>query len=182
MLLSDLLTAEHFVAWAELPENADKRLEYINETVYDMTSNQKSSACAMRIAVPLGVFIMANDLGDMTGADGGYTVAGDYIVPDVAFISRQRQAAPPDETYNALAPDFVVEVISPSDIKNPQRIHDKISLYQRAKLPLAWFVYPLRREVEVYENGELTRTAGIDDILDGGAVLPGFTLVVKTIF
>jgi hypothetical protein len=43
-------------------------------------------------------------------------------------------------------------------------------------------VYPLRREVEVYENGELTRTAGIDDILDGGAVLPGFTLVVKTIF
>lgn len=182
MIIPSLLTTETFVAWAELPENADKRLEYIHGTMFEVTSNQKSSACAMRIAIPLGVFVLANDLGDITGADGGYTVEGEYIVPDVAFISRQRQSVPPDDTYNPLAPDFVVEVISPSDIKNPQRIRDKMDLYQRAKLPLAWFVYPTRQEVVVYENGQFSRTVGIEDVLDGGIVLPGFSLAVKAIF
>jgi Uma2 family endonuclease len=50
------------------------------------------------------------------------------------------------------------------------------------QIPLLWLVYPNRNEVEVYIKGELHQTLGVDDSLDGGDVLPDFTLAVKNIF
>ncbi len=38
------------------------------------------------------------------------------------------------------------------------------------------------REVDVHQAGEAVRVFTINDTLDGGAVLPGFTLAVKDIF
>jgi hypothetical protein len=43
-------------------------------------------------------------------------------------------------------------------------------------------VYPETREVEVHAPGQTARILGITDTLDGGDVLPGFTLAVKEIF
>jgi len=47
---------------------------------------------------------------------------------------------------------------------------------------VVWLVLPETREVEVYIPNKPKQTVGIDGVLDGGDVLPGFTLPVKDIF
>jgi Uma2 family endonuclease len=104
------------------------------------------------------------------------------FAPDVAVILKSRLPELPDDGFAPLPRDFAIEVVSPSDLKTPKRIRDKIAEYERAKLPLVWWVYPARQEIDVYEYGVKVRTAGISDTLDGGDVLPGFTLTVAKIF
>jgi len=47
---------------------------------------------------------------------------------------------------------------------------------------LFWIVYPDRREVEVWTDPQSHCTLGKDDQLDGGNVLPGFSVKVSDIF
>lgn len=172
-----------FEALVLLPENRDKRLDFIDGIVLDVTSNQKSSYIGMLIATLLNMVVLETDLGDVTGADGGYMVAGARLSPDVGFILRTRQQDLPDVTYNPLAPDFAVEVISPSDLEKPtERIDPRLNKYLQAKIPLLWFVFPNRKQVEVYAYGEYICTAGLGDVLDGSDVIAEWQLPVKTIF
>lgn len=176
-------TAEDFEAMVLLPENRDKHLNFIDGMVLEVTANQKSSYYVACIIFALGKEIVEKDLGDFTGADGGYIVAGARLSPDVGFILRTRQTEIPDVNYNPLAPDFVAEVISPSDLEKPaERIEPRLNKYLEAKIPLLWFVFPNRKQIEVYAYGAYIRTAGIEDVLDGGDVLPDWQLPVKHIF
>jgi hypothetical protein len=47
---------------------------------------------------------------------------------------------------------------------------------------LFWIVYPQRQEIEVSTAPDVHRTLGRDDVLDGGNVLPGFSVKVADIF
>jgi Uma2 family endonuclease len=47
---------------------------------------------------------------------------------------------------------------------------------------LFWIVYPDRREVEASTSPESHQVLGVNDTLDGGAVLPGFSLSIKEYF
>jgi Uma2 family endonuclease len=117
-------------------------------------------------------------MGRVTGADGGYVVSGERYIPDVAFISKEKQPEPSHEAYNTTPPDLAVEVLSPSN--DPGDIRIKLFNYLRAGT-VVWLVDPDKKEVEVYASGQ-AKKLGLDSILDGGDVLPGFTLPVKEIF
>jgi Uma2 family endonuclease len=47
---------------------------------------------------------------------------------------------------------------------------------------MVWVVLPETKQVEVYVPGQPMKLLGLDGTLDGGNVLPGFTLTVKDIF
>lgn len=178
-------TTTEFWDFVNLPENSDRFFKRIRgEIVEVIPSNPYSSAISARIIIEIGIYLKQHPIGHVTGEQGSYNLTDDTTVaPDVAFISKNRQATLPDIGFNPLAPDLAVEVISPSDLSNPQQqIQDKIKVYQEVQIPLLWLVYPNRREVEVYVRGELDQTLGIDDNLDGGEVLPDFRLAVKDIF
>lgn len=175
VLQTKLVSLEEFeLMVAEI--GTETNLEWIDGKVYEyMASNSKSSVCAALILGSVVVHVVANDLGRVTRAGGGYVVGKARLIPDVAFISKQRQPQDPEETYNPLMPDFAVEVISLSDLEKPaERIEAKLQKYQEAKIPLLWMVYLERKEkeIEVYIDGQLAKTAGMDDVLDGGTVLP----------
>ena len=78
-----------------------------------------------------------------------------------------------------IPPDLAVEVVSPTD--RASKIADKVANYLLAGT-LLWYVYPDEQQIKVYKSGQPARTLGIDDVLDGDRVLPGFKLVVKDIF
>ena len=178
-----LYTAEEF--WQILDElDAEKRYELIRGEIVEMPpSSPENTIIAMLVGRFLGNHVYDNDLGFVTGADGGYTLSSREVrVPDVAFISKERSPSIPREFKGA--PDLAVEVISPS--KTPRSIHDKTALYLNSGARLVWNVYPEARVVEVWQatqdGGMKVHTLGIDDSLDSGEVLPGFTLPVKQIF
>ena len=45
-----------------------------------------------------------------------------------------------------------------------------------------WVVYPDEQFIDVYQPQKPFDTIKIDGVLDGGDVLPGFTLAVRTVF
>lgn len=103
-------------------------------------------------------------------------------VPDVAFISRARL---PHGDARALvpfraAPDVAIEILSP----DPQmgRFSEKIQFYLRHGVRLVWVVDPVAETVTVHQPAADPFTLGTGDTLDGGDLLPGFTLPVADVF
>jgi len=173
------ISAEAFEQIALLPENADRLLELIDGEITEVVSNGKSSALGAYICGVMVVFARQNNLGYVTGADGGYQIGDERYIPDCAFVSKQRQAKPSSEAYNPIPPDLAVEVLSPSN--TPEEIALKVDNYLRAGV-VAWVVNAETQRVIVHRPDAPPKIYGINDTLDGGNVLPGFTLPVRDIF
>lgn len=179
MSVQTFVGAEQFEQLAALPENAHRRLELIGGEVVEVVSNTDASEIGALVLAAIALFLKTTKLGRLTGADGGYQVSGEYYIPDVGFISKARQPERPHTTWNPLAPDLAVEVVSPTDRR--QDIADKVANYLLAGT-LVWYVYPEQREIRVYAPGQPAKTLRIKDALDGGAVLPGFKLPLEQVF
>ncbi len=171
------LTVEAFEHFTELPENAERLFEFVGGEIVEVPSNPYSSYIASRINRRVATFVEDNDLGFVTGEAGGYRVFGERYAPDVAFISKARQPELPHEGYNPNPPDLAVEVVSPTD--SEKRLSIKVGNYLAAETTV-WVVYPLDKEVVVYKPGQPPQI--VTDVLDGGEVLPGFTLALKDVF
>ncbi len=172
-------TPAEFERFVSLPENAERRLELVEGDIVEVVSSSYSSETAANLLAEIRLFTKVHKLGRVTGADGGYVVGGERYIPDVAFISFARQPEPSHAAYNPQPPDLAVEVLSPSDEAAVLRI--KIVNYLRAGTAV-WLVDPTRQTVEIYAPDAAPRTLTADDMLDGGSILPGFTLAVKDIF
>ncbi len=180
MVISERTVTEYeFEQFIMQPEHGDTLFELIDGKIYPVVSNNRSSHVAMSIGIIIGSFVKINKLGYITGADGGYQVSGQRYIPDVAFMSYDRQAQPSDLAYNPLAPDLAVEVLSPTD--NPTNVRIKLTNYLNAGT-VVWIVEPNAKTVEIYVPNEKPMKLTEDDTIDGGAVLPNFELPVKSIF
>jgi Uma2 family endonuclease len=173
------VTAEAFDQFVLLPENRDRNFELIAGEIVEVVSNSYSSLVSMLLGGRVSVFVFDHGLGWVTGADGGYWVGDERYIPDAAYISKVRQPQPSHDAYNPNPPDLAIEVLSPSDDRDDLRL--KIVNYLNAGTTL-WVVNPPLKTVEVYVPGQKPRVLTINDTLDGGAVLPGFTLAVKDVF
>lgn len=161
------------------------RWELIDGEVVEMSpSSDESSSIAATITIVLGVYVRANRLGRLYSADGGFVIFPErptVRVPDVAFVRADR--APQGEArkhFPRLAPDLVVEVLSPTD-----RISDvvaKIEMYQEAAVPLIWLVDPEKMTVTVMAAAKATAVLTANDALDGGDIIPGFSVAVSEFF
>jgi Uma2 family endonuclease len=105
--------------------------------------------------------------------------------PDVAFVSYERwaQNRPLPRVGNAwdVVPNLTTEVVSPTD--NAEELDDKIAEYFRAGVQLVWVVYPNQSKIHVYSSPtEPITVLSKNDVLDGGAVVPGFKLPLIELF
>ena len=173
------MTVEEFDQIALQPTNAQRRLEYIGGEMIEVVSNNYASEVAARILGYIFAYILQHELGRVTGADGGYRVAGERYIPDVAFISKARQPEPSHEAYNPNAPDLAVEVLSPSD--DPADLRLKVTNYLAAGT-VVWVVDPEKKVVEIHTPGKRAERLGVKESISGGEVLPGFALAVKDVF
>jgi Uma2 family endonuclease len=129
-------------------------------------------------------YVRAHDLGFTFNADTGFRIARNpetVRAPDAAFVAKGRlpgRRLPP--TFPDLAPDLVVEVVSPSD--TAAEVREKIQEWLRAGVRLVWVVRPSNRSVIEYRSPTEVRELGEMDELDGFDVLPGFTCPVRAIF
>lgn len=176
-----LMTAEEF---QDLPDDGN-RYELVRGELVDLPmSSYRSSATAIRIAIALGTFAHPAQLGTVTGADGAFVLRRGpetTRIPDVSFVCAER--VPPDDEqhrFPELAPDLAVAVLSPSD--RTSETNARVLDYLDAGVRLVWVVDPPQRTVTVHTADGIARTLRETDTLDGGDVLPGFTLAVADIF
>lgn len=176
------MTADEFFAFASLPENRDRRLELEDGEIVEMAPVRNiNSVVGMRAGFYVSAHVYANDLGFVTGADGGYRISPKTIrQPDVGFISKTR-AGKLNEVGFAVAPDLAVEVVSPDE-----DVLRKAREYLAAGTRIVWALYAEDKIVLVItrkpDGGYDVRELGIDDMLDGGDVLPGLQIPVKQLF
>ncbi|MGH9893850.1 MAG: Uma2 family endonuclease, partial [bacterium] len=93
--------------------------------------------------------------------------------PDVAFASGERLPDPETLGYPALAPDLVVEVLSPGD--RPGETLAKVADWLSAGSRLVWVIDPMRRLARVYRQDGSETLIGPGEALQGEDVVPGFT-------
>lgn len=178
------VSVEEFMRIALDPANADRRLQRIDGEIIEVVSNNKSSEAATNIIIPLGGFVRPRKLGRVTGSDGGYTIGGEQYIPDCAFVSYQRQPHTTTEAYPEIAPDLVVEVISPGNLSSPDergKLARKVANYLAAGCEL-WLVDPVEEKLERCLPNQAVRTYRNGDILEGVGVLSGFRLEISTIW
>jgi Uma2 family endonuclease len=174
-----IMTAEEFAVYALLPENADKRLEWHHGKVVELVSSMQPSKISLRMMSVVESFVYDHDLGYTTTTDGGYIVNGAQYIPDGAYVSYTRDPGTANHAYNPITPDLAIEVISPSD--RPGDVSGKIVDYMLAGT-VVWLVDPEEETVDVFVPGQPHVRLTVDDTLDGGTTLPGFSLPLKRIF
>lgn len=136
-----------------------------------------------RLIALLDGFARPRGLGQVLG-DGGFLLASNPDTvrgPDVAFVTRERWASSTDRgRFFRGAPDLAVEVLSPSN--RAGEIRAKVADYLAAGARLVWIVDPKRRTVTIHETLLAPRRLGPQDVLDGGEVLPAFSIPVEAVF
>jgi len=107
--------------------------------------------------------------------------------PDVSWIKLDRWnqlTEAQQDGFPPLAPDFVIELVSPSDIKN-QRYEDlqlKMQEYIDNGVQLGWLIEPSAKTVEIYRMGKQVEILNSPQTLSGEDILPGFILDLSQIF
>jgi len=171
---------EAFHAFLRQPESHGRHFEFIQGRIVEkMVASPYSSRVAVRFASLIDVYLTKNDIGFLTGMDGGYVVGDERFIPDCAFISYERMPElVTEEGYIALAPDIAVEVVSPTD--SMRALMDKVASYLAAGTTVV-VVFPDARDLAVYAPGKPVRRLGLEDALTLEA-LPGFSVLVKDCF
>ncbi len=103
--------------------------------------------------------------------------------PDVSWIEKSRWealTAQEKEKFPPIAPDFVLELMSPSDTLTGTR--KKMEEYLSNGVKLGWLINPQTRQVEIYRQGETKEVLDNPTSLSGEDILPGFVLDLPNIW
>ena len=173
------MTVETFDEWVITQES---NYEYIAGEVVEVSSNHNASEIAGNVLSFIKVFARNHKLGRVTGADGGYKIAGERYIPDVAFISYAKQPNSSKEGFLSNPPDLAVEVISnPANSAELHQLRVKISNYLLEGV-VVWVINPETQQVEIHRNDHPVEIISKTGIIRGYDVLPNFELAVKDIF
>jgi Uma2 family endonuclease len=168
---------------ADLLREENRRCELVEGTLVEKPVGLEESFLAGWLLTLINQYVVPRNLGVVTGEAGLMELPeGPVRGPDVAFTSWGRMAnrRRPADPIPELAPDLAVEVLSASN--TPGEMARKRGEYFRAGVRLVWEIDPRARTVRAYtaENAYAELTAAAT--LDGGAVLPGFTLPLPQLF
>lgn len=141
-----------------------------------------------RIALNVGYFltdhVRANNLGTVYAAETGFRIATDpdtVRAPDAAFVRRERvEAMGPVQGYLPGAPDLAVEVVSPGDSYSD--VAEKALDWLDAGTRMVLVVDPRKHTVTAYLSRDDIRVLSEGDVLDGGEVVPGWSVPVRRLF
>jgi Uma2 family endonuclease len=164
-------------------EQEDRLCELVDGVLVEKAMGYYESRLALLIGYFLEVFLQLHDLGIVLGADGMLQLLHDQVrIPDVSFLSwvhfPDREL--PSEPIPRLVPDLAVEVLSASN--TAQEMNRKLQEYFAAGTQLVWYVDPEAQGITVYTAPEQWIELGIEDVLDGENVLPGFQLSIRELF
>jgi Uma2 family endonuclease len=166
-----------------LNDHEDRLYELVDGILVEKTVGLEESLIAGNIITHLNNFVRPQGLGLIAGEGGTLQLDINLVrIPDVSFISWDRVPGGevPTEPVPLLVPDLAVEVISRNNTR--KEMEEKLQEYFEKGVRLVWYVRPRARVVEIYTAPDnFTRlTASMQ--LDGGDVLPGFSVQVSALF
>jgi Uma2 family endonuclease len=165
-------------------ERRENRLcELVEGFLVEKAMGYRESLLALALSEFLRAFVRPRNLGLVSGADGMVQLFPGLVrIPDVAFVSWDRVPGRrvPAEPVPPLVPDLVVEVRSEGN--TDEEMARKRREYFAAGVRLVWLIQPACQTVSVYTAADQCAELGEAHTLEGGEVLPGFTLPLWELF
>ncbi len=178
------LTDEQFYQLCQ--ENQDVQLERNakGEIIVMHPSGGETSRSNSALNLQVGLWNEQTQLGEVFDSNGGFSLPkGGDRAPDVAWVKKERwDSLTPEqkEKFLPLCPDFLIELLSPSD--SLKKTQEKMQEYLDNGLRLGWLINRKTQEVEIYRQGQDVEILESPSTLSGEDVLPGFILNLQKIW
>ncbi len=153
--------------------------ELIEGTLVEKTMGAQESILAARLIQWLLNFMDIRNLGEAMAPDGMIWFGANQLrMPDISVYLRERlpDGKMPGDAILSIIPDIAVEILSQGNSRT--EMDEKLGLYFAAGVRLVWYADPIKRQIWVYDAVDHGTCLDHTMTLDGGAVLPGFTLRV----
>ena len=169
---AEVMTAEQLL-YLHLP---DKQTELVRgRLIVREPPGYRHGLVAANLARLIANNVHDHDLGIVVAAETGFKLHSNpdtVRAADAAFITRDRAPDPAPLGYPSLAPDLVVEVLSPND--RAGEVQSKVSDWLTAGSRLVWVIDPARRRAIIYRADGSVALLAEHEVLEGEDVLPDF--------
>ncbi|MEG4998269.1 Uma2 family endonuclease [Microcoleus sp. B4-D4] len=178
------LTSEQFYQLCE--SNPDLKLERSanGELIAMPPTGGETGKRNVKLTTQLDLWNEQTELGEVFDSSTGFTLPNKADrSPDASWVEKSRwQALTPEqrEKFIPLCPDFVIELVSPSD--SLKKTQEKMQEYIENGCRLGWLINRKKREVEIYRLGRSVEILQSPQTLSGEDVLPGFVLNLQKIW
>lgn len=174
------MSEEEFFTFCQ--DNPQLRLERDadGEIIFMSPSGSSASNLIVEIVFELNLWNRTSKYGKVHESSGGFTLSdGSVRAADVAIVSHHRLSGITQAEYARfapVAPEFVVEVASPSDNLTEQRA--KMKLWLQNGVELGWLIDPKTESLWVYTSATKLpqKVEGFQQSLSAEPTLPGFSL------
>ncbi len=165
--------------------DGEARYELVDGEIRERVVSAESNYTANRFNARMTTFVDDAGLGLVFGEGCGIQVFPEpnpVRLSDGAFVAAGRLPGdrPPAQGYLKLAPDLVLEVVSPND--DARDVQRKVEDYLAAGVRLVWVAYPDTRFVHAFSANGAVKKYGPEALLDGDDVLPGFSVAMASLF
>lgn len=165
--------------------NRDYRFERsaYGELIIMPPTGSETSNRNIELSFQLQAWSRQNNLGIAFDSSGGFILPnGANRSPDASWIKIERwNTLTPEQQgkFAPICPDFVVELLSPSDSLPTTR--NKMQEYIDNGAKLGWLLNRKSQQVEIYRPGQPVEILPSPTSLSGENVLPGFSLKLQGI-
>ena len=146
-------------------------------------SGMRQGMVNMAMATALGEYIYPRRLGHLFGTDAGVLLERNPDTvrePDLGYVSAEKLALDADvDGYCPVVPDLVVEVVP--FFSTQEAVDDRATMWLDFGVRMALVINPETGTIRVRQPNLPTAVLTMDDTLDGGEVLPGFSCPVREI-
>lgn len=163
----------------------DKEYELVDGQLVRRHMGNLAAWVAAEMATKLTNHVRGQKLGWVFTSDAGYRLDPDRPLnvrkPDVSFVRFGRLPGEvPSETYEELAPDLAVEVVSPTD--TARELEEKIEEYLDSGVRQVWVLYPELRTMRVHRPNGIMLLLRNGDEISGEDVVEGFRCILSDVF
>ena len=162
-----------------------RRWELLDGKVVQMEPHGlETSAVTASLLYFIGSHARNTDLGIVLDAGCGYRCwpgRETVRVTDGSFTRHETIPADRDgRDFPHWAPDLIVEVFSP--FERASTMIGRVAMFLQAGSQLVWIVDPANQFVTAFSQRAALWTVGAGEMLEGGDILPGFSVPVAEVF
>jgi Uma2 family endonuclease len=177
----DITTAEQLLS----ARHEESRLELVKGDLIVMSpASSEHGRIASRILIRLGTHVETNDLGETFAAETGFLIESDpdtVRAPDAAFVSYERMSEVDQSVaYLPLAPELVVEVISPNDSSSD--VEAKAEQWLGAGSMIVLVADPKNETFRIYRSKSEIQVLHSGETFSSGSVCQNWQLSVNDVF
>ncbi|WP_413199749.1 Uma2 family endonuclease [Nostoc piscinale] len=178
------LTREEF--YRLCTENPDLKLErnVQGELIIMPPTGGETGRSNVNLILQVALWNEQTRAGEVFDSSTGFTLPnGADRSPDVSWVEKSRWDAlskEQRERFIPLCPDFVIEIMSPSD--SLAKIQAKMTEYMANGCRLGWLFNRKQQEVEIYRLGREVEVLKSPQVLSGENVLSGFVINLQKIW